>query len=61
MDAETSHIPGNTKTREATTTDKLGLVIGGGGSVGIAWEIGILKALESAGVSLRSIPIVIGT
>jgi NTE family protein len=41
--------------------NETGLVIGGGGSIGIAWEIGIFKALENAGISLKNIPIVIGT
>ena len=41
--------------------EQIGLVIGGGGSVGIAWEVSVLKALETFGVDLKSIPIVIGT
>ena len=37
------------------------LVLGGGGVTGVAWEIGLLYGLESAGVSLSSADAVIGT
>lgn len=37
------------------------LVLGGGGITGIAWELGILKGLASAGVDLSSADLVIGT
>jgi NTE family protein len=40
---------------------ELGLVIGGGGIWGIAWEIGVLKALEDSGASLKNADVVIGT
>ncbi|MET0984339.1 MAG: patatin-like phospholipase family protein [Steroidobacteraceae bacterium] len=40
---------------------KLGLVLGGGGAVGIAWEIALLAALEAAGVGLRHAGVVVGT
>ncbi|MET0986960.1 MAG: patatin-like phospholipase family protein [Steroidobacteraceae bacterium] len=38
-----------------------GLVLGGGGAVGIAWEIGVLAALEEAGASVRGAAVVVGT
>jgi NTE family protein len=37
------------------------LVLGGGGVTGIAWEIGVLSGLLSAGVDLRNADVVIGT
>src|SRR6202171_5167425 len=37
------------------------LVLGGGGVTGIAWEIGVLSGLLSAGVDLRKADVVIGT
>jgi NTE family protein len=37
------------------------LVLGGGGVTGIAWEIGVLAGLLSAGVDLRTADVVIGT
>jgi NTE family protein len=37
------------------------LVLGGGGLTGIAWEIGVLAGLRSAGVDLRNADVVIGT
>ena len=37
------------------------LVLGGGGLTGIAWEIGVLSGLLSAGVDLRNADVVIGT
>lgn len=40
---------------------QIGLVIGGGGNVGIAWEVGVFKALEDAGASLKNVGVAIGT
>jgi NTE family protein len=37
------------------------LVLGGGGVTGIAWELGVLKALADAGVDLTGADIVVGT
>ncbi|HET8911857.1 MAG TPA: patatin-like phospholipase family protein [Ktedonobacteraceae bacterium] len=37
------------------------LVLGGGGVAGVAWELGILKGLQDAGVDVRGADIVIGT
>lgn len=37
------------------------LVLGGGGVAGVAWEIGVLDALERAGVTLRDADRIIGT
>lgn len=37
------------------------LVLGGGGIVGLAWEIGILAGLGDAGVDLRDADLVLGT
>jgi NTE family protein len=42
-------------------SEMMGLVIGGGGFVGIAWEIGVFKALEDGGASLKKVSAVIGT
>jgi NTE family protein len=38
-----------------------GLVLGGGGAVGVGWEIAVLAALESAGSSVRGAEVVVGT
>ena len=37
------------------------LVLGGGGSVGIAWEEGILAGLLDAGLDVRNADLIIGT
>jgi NTE family protein len=37
------------------------LVLGGGGVTGYAWEIGVLKGLEDAGVTLRQADLIVGT
>jgi NTE family protein len=37
------------------------LVLGSGGIVGIAWEIGVLAGLAEHGVDLREADLVIGT
>jgi NTE family protein len=41
--------------------DKSGLVLGGGGITGIAWELGLLAGLAEAGVDLTSADLIIGT
>ena len=41
--------------------DKSGLVLGGGGITGIAWELGVLAGLAEAGVDLPSADLIIGT
>ena len=38
-----------------------GLVLGGGGVTGIAWETGLLMGLKEAGVDLTSADVVVGT
>ena len=38
-----------------------GLVLGGGGITGIAWEIGLAAGLVEAGVDLASADLVVGT
>ena len=38
-----------------------GLVLGGGGITGIAWELGLLAGLAAAGVDLTSADLIIGT
>jgi NTE family protein len=43
------------------TSPTRALVLGGGGVTGIAWEIGVLSGLLSAGVDLRNADVVIGT
>lgn len=42
-------------------SDKSGLVLGGGGITGIAWELGVLAGLAEAGVDLASADLIIGT
>lgn len=37
------------------------LVLGGGGVAGIAWEVGVLSALQDAGVDLDAADLVVGT
>lgn len=37
------------------------IVLGGGGVAGIAWELGVLSALEEAGVDLDAADLVVGT
>ena len=37
------------------------IVLGGGGVAGIAWELGVLSALEDAGVDLAAADLVVGT
>lgn len=37
------------------------LVLGGGGVAGIAWELGVLSALQDAGVDLNAADLVVGT
>lgn len=37
------------------------LVLGGGGTIGIAWEIGVLKGLRDAGIDLSSADLIVGT
>jgi NTE family protein len=38
-----------------------GLILGGGGVTGIAWELGVLMGLAEAGVELQSADVVVGT
>jgi NTE family protein len=40
---------------------KRALVLGGGGPVGVAWEIGLLAGLLDAGVDLRDAGLIVGT
>lgn len=41
--------------------DQSGLVLGGGGITGIAWELGLLAGLAAAGVDLLSADVIVGT
>jgi NTE family protein len=43
------------------TSDKCGLVLGGGGITGIAWELGVLAGLAEAGVDLVNADLIVGT
>ena len=43
------------------TDQRTGLVLGGGGITGIAWEIGVLSGLAHAGVDLSGADLVVGT
>jgi NTE family protein len=38
-----------------------GLILGGGGVTGLAWEVGVLHGLISKGIDLRSVDEIIGT
>jgi NTE family protein len=40
---------------------KRALVLGGGGNVGVAWEVGVASALLDAGIDLRDAHLVVGT
>ena len=40
---------------------KTGLVLGGGGVTGIAWEIGLLKGLRDGGVDVSGADTIVGT
>lgn len=40
---------------------KNALILGGGGVLGIAWEIGVLKGLEDAGVDVTGADLIVGT
>jgi NTE family protein len=40
---------------------RVGLILGGGGEVGIAWEIGVLAALEEAGFAAGTSDVIVGT
>ena len=42
-------------------TNTLALVLGGGGSVGIAWEIGVLAGLTDAGVDATEASVIVGS
>ena len=42
-------------------TTRTGLVLGGGGVTGIAWEFGLLKGLRDGGVDVTGADVVIGT
>ena len=44
-----------------TGTGRRGLVLGGGGVAGIAWELGLLAGLDEAGVPLAEAEVVVGT
>ena len=37
------------------------LVLGGGGTVGIAWETGVLNGLRNAGVDVTNADLIVGT
>jgi NTE family protein len=43
------------------TNGRRGLVLGGGGITGIAWEIGVVAGLLEAGIDLSSADLVVGT
>lgn len=42
-------------------TGSRGLVLAGGGVSGIAWELGVITALQRAGIDLRQADVVVGT
>jgi NTE family protein len=45
----------------ATDGNRRAIILGGGGVTGIAWETGLLKGLQDAGLDLRASDAVIGT
>jgi NTE family protein len=47
--------------KQRSIKSELGMILGGGGVVGIAWEIGVLHGIAAAGVRLTSADEVIGT
>ncbi|MGH7622548.1 MAG: patatin-like phospholipase family protein, partial [Gemmatimonadaceae bacterium] len=42
-------------------TMKRALVLGGGGNVGIAWEMGVLAGLAAGGIDVRDADLIVGT
>lgn len=46
---------------ESGPVTRTGLVLGGGGITGIAWEIGLLKGLRDQGLDLSGADLVVGT
>ncbi|MBW8027134.1 patatin-like phospholipase family protein [Clavibacter michiganensis] len=50
-----------TGTERDTTTPTRGLVLGGGGVAGIAWETGLLSGLIAAGIDVGAADTVVGT
>jgi NTE family protein len=40
---------------------KRALVLGGGGNVGIAWEMGVLAGLAAGGIDVRDVDLIVGT
>src|SRR5215469_7069199 len=47
--------------RADMSNERRGLVLGGGGITGIAWEIGVVAGLAEAGIDLSSPDVVVGT
>lgn len=45
----------------ALEPDRIGLVLGGGGITGIAWELGMLHGLATHGLDLSNADVVVGT
>jgi NTE family protein len=45
----------------STTAPRSALILGGGGAVGVAWEIGLLAGLLDGGVDVRGAAITVGT
>lgn len=46
---------------EATKPTRRGLVLGGGGMTGMAWEVGVLAGLADAGVDVSAPDVLVGT
>src|SRR5712692_10292948 len=60
----TSSTPGGTgipASSAVSGTIQRALILGGGGPVGRAWEVGILKGLADAGVDVSQADLVVGT
>ena len=45
----------------STSVPKRALILGGGGAVGVAWEIGLLAGLVDGGIDLNATSVVVGT
>ena len=52
---------GRRNTMNTTTSPSRAIVLGGGGSAGIAWESGLLAGLLEAGADLEAADLVVGT
>ena len=52
---------GELRSRRCSVVSDRALVLGGGGSVGNAWEIGVIAGLFDAGLDVTEADLIIGT